>query len=141
MEPKGVGLSVLMLRAGLSPSIDLFATRINTQLPIFVSYRPDPETALQSMHFFGLGKNGLLRIPPTWMSDEVLQKIYHCSAKMILIALNYPSQPFYPTLKELSVMNFIMPPRKTILYLTNKLLLHQRQITPQIVNTTGMISR
>ena len=38
-------------------------------------------------------------------------------------------------------MNFLMPPRKTTLYLTNKLLLHQRQITPQIVNTTGMISR
>ena len=34
----------------LSPNIDLFSRRINTQLPIFASYRSDPECVV-AMHF------------------------------------------------------------------------------------------
>ena len=32
-----------MKKLNVSPSIDLFASRLNTQLPEFISYRPDPE--------------------------------------------------------------------------------------------------
>ena len=31
-------------RLNVSPSIDFFTSRVNTQLPEFISYQPDPET-------------------------------------------------------------------------------------------------
>ena len=35
---------ILKKKSNFSPSIDLFASRLNTQLPEFVSYQPDPES-------------------------------------------------------------------------------------------------
>ena len=43
METQGNIFSNICSQLNTSPKIDLFATRLNTQLSTFVSYRPDPK--------------------------------------------------------------------------------------------------
>ena len=68
---------------GFSPAIDLFATRINTQMRTFVSYRPDPnsvevnaflinwekEKFMHFLHFYVYPK-------PFKSSIRIKQKVY-----------------------------------------------------------------
>ena len=65
---------------GFSPSIDLFATRTNTQLRTFVSYRPDPNCV--AVNAF-LKKD---RFPPFVFLSKTLQKFYQDKANSIVIA-------------------------------------------------------
>lgn len=64
----------LCRKLDLSPNIDLLATRINTQLPIFASNRPWPILLFSQSIFVGLGENGLLCISPVFMADEIAPK-------------------------------------------------------------------
>ena len=52
------------------------------------------------------------------LSSKALQKIYQ--DKVILIAPDWPSQPFYPRLKEMLLQIISIPPRKTNLYLQSQ---------------------
>ena len=57
--------------------------------------------------------------------SKALQKIYQDKAKGILIAPDWPSQPFYPRLIEMSLQIISIPPRKTNVHLPSQLsLLH-----------------
>ena len=71
---------------------------------------------------------------------KVLQRIYHDRAKEILIAPDWPSQPFYPRLKELPAMTVTIPPRKTNLSVPAKPVITASS-APQVVNTTGLLSQ
>ena len=107
-----------------SPNIDLFATRINTQLSIFASYRPDPDCFAVNLFLLDWVKMDFYAFPPSLAClTKALQKIHHDRAKGILIAPDWPSQPFYLRLKEWFVMTISIPPKKTNLYLTKQLLL------------------
>ena len=74
-----------------TPHIDLFATRFNNKLPLFVSPVPDPlclQVDAMSMDWTGLD---LYAFPPTGLLPLVLSKLYYHQCKMLLIA------PFWPT--------------------------------------------
>ena len=101
-----------------SPSTDLFITKINIQLPILASYRPAPDCFAVNAFLLDWVKN------PFACLTEAIQKIHHDGPKGILIPSDWPSQPIYLRLKELSVMTITIPSRKTNLYLPNQLLLH-----------------
>ena len=67
------------------PEVDLFASRVNTQLNRFVSYRPDPES--QDVNAFSLywGDIKFYAFPPFSCIPKVIQKIFQDKAKGILI--------------------------------------------------------
>ena len=93
---------------GFSLTIDLFVTRINTQLRTLVSYRPDRNC--EKFYAF----------PPFSCLSKTLQKTYQDKAKDILIAPDWPYQPFYPRLIEMSLQIISIPLRKANLYLQSE---------------------
>lgn len=103
-----------------SPQIDLFATRINTQLQTFVSYRPDPDCFAVNAFLLNWGKEKFYAFPPFACLGKTLQKIFQDKAKGILIAPDWPSQAFYTRLKEMSIKFVSISPRITNLYLPNQ---------------------
>ena len=67
-------------------TIDLFATRINTQLPLFFSWRPDPE-ALGTDAFSIPWNNdsGLYAFPPFRIIKDVIRKLREEKASVLAI--------------------------------------------------------
>lgn len=84
--------------------IDLFATRLTSQLTRFFSWRPDPlaeatDALLQDWRDLTAYAN-----PPWNLLGRVLVKIQEeMPEKIILIAPIWPAQPWYPTLLDLLV--------------------------------------
>ena len=83
--------------------VDLFATRLNCQLPRFVSWRPDP---------FAIGTDALLTtwtrwrgyaFPPFALINKVLRKVQEERSTILLIAPVWESQSWYPALLSLLV--------------------------------------
>ena len=103
-----------------SPKIDLFATRLNTQLSTFVSYRPDPKCTVVNAFHLDWSKLDFYAFPPFVCLNRVLQKIYQDKAKGIVIAPDWPSQPFYPSIIAMSIKTISIAPRETNLYLPNQ---------------------
>ena len=100
--------------------IDLFATRLNTQLRTFVSYRPDPKCIAVNAFFLDWSKLDFYAFPPFGCLNRVLQKIYQDKAKDIVITLDWQSEPFYPRLIAMSVKTESIAPRETNLYLPSQ---------------------
>ena len=65
---------------------DHFATRLNTQLSTFVSYRPDPKCIKINAFLLDCSKLDFYAFPPFACLNRVLRKIYQDKAKDIVIA-------------------------------------------------------
>ena len=137
MEIQRVCISFYMWRIVFSPTIDLFATRINTQLRTFVSYRPNPNCVAVNAFLINWEKEKFYAFLPFVCLSKTLQKIYQDKAKSILTALDWPSQPFYPRLIEI----VSVPPSKNKLVSTkptfNTLPTSQKIITASLLSRWG----
>lgn len=96
--------------------VDLFATRLNTQLERFVSWRPDPEAigsdALQLNWTDLMG----YAFPPFCLISRCLRKVREEKASLLLIAPVWRSQPWYPALLELLIdFPLVLPASPTLL--------------------------
>jgi len=103
------------------PEIDLFASRINTQIPKFVSYRPDPEAT--HVNAFSINWTGLrfYAFPPFSCIAQVIQKLLHEKCVGILIIPDWPSQPWFPQVKRILIKEpFLIPCSNHQLYLPNQ---------------------
>ena len=84
------------------PLIDLFATRFNRRLPIYVSPVPDPQAwAVDALSLSWKGLSAYA-FPPIPVLGKVLRKARADNPSLILIAPNWPAQPWFPDLIELS---------------------------------------
>jgi len=78
--------------------VDLFATRLSTQLPRFFSWRPDPLAEATDAfsqdwsHFRGYAN------PPWCLIGRVLSQVKSQQALVILVAPLWKGQPWYPVL-------------------------------------------
>ena len=83
--------------------IDLFASRLSTQLPQYVSWRPDPE----ALHADALTMDWVpfkgYAFPPFNLIPAVLNKLSQDKADIILVAPIWPAQPWWPLLLSLLV--------------------------------------
>ena len=83
--------------------VDLFASRLTTQLPTYVSWRPDPSAwaidafTLNWSHFKGYAN------PPWNLIAKVLNQTRRQAATLVLIAPVWRGQPWYPTLLEMTI--------------------------------------
>ncbi len=93
-----------------TPSIDLFASRINARVKNYVAWRPDP----YALHVdaFQLSWSGLnaYAFPPFSVITQVLQKARReRPASLILIAPRWPTKPWFPLLRLLSQRQLRLP--------------------------------
>ena len=103
-----------------SPKTDLFATSVNTPLSTVISYRPDSKCIAVDAFRLDWSKLDFYAFPPFVCLNRVLQKIYQDKAKGIVIAPDWPSQPFYPRLIAMSIKTISIALRETNLYLPNQ---------------------
>lgn len=78
------------------PSIDLFASRLNSKCKLYVSWHTDPEA--YAIDAFTLSWENLrfYAFPPFALILRVLQKIRVDKATGIVVAPYWPTQPWYP---------------------------------------------
>ena len=82
---------------------DLFATRLTRQLPVFLSWRPDPDSAGVDTVSQDWSQSAGFAHPPCCLIGRTLQKVIAQRATITLIAPVWQSQPWYPTLLSLLV--------------------------------------
>ena len=85
-----------------------------------MSYRLDPKCIAVNAFILDWNKLDFYIFPPFVCVNKVLQKIYQEKAKDIVIALDWPSQPFYPRLIAMSIKTISIAPREINLYLPNQ---------------------
>ena len=92
-------ISPHLLREALSllavnPSIDLVASRLNKQFPIFCSWKQDPNAWKIDAFSFPWIQKGLYAFPPFCLVGKVLAKvIQEKSQNLVLVIPWWPSQP------------------------------------------------
>ena len=102
-------ISPHLLREALSllavnPSIDLFASRLNKQFPIFCSWKPDLDAWKIDAFSFPWIQKGLYAFPPFCLVGKVLAKVIQDkSQNLVLVTPWWPSQPWFPLLKSLAI--------------------------------------
>ena len=86
---------------GAKPEIDLFASRLNKQLPSYVSYKPDPTATAVNAFTLSWACKVVYCFPPFCVIPRVLQKISKDKARGILVVPDWPSQPWYSKLARM----------------------------------------
>ena len=78
-----------------TPNIDLFASRLNTQLIKLFSYRPDPCCLAVDAFTENWSKLQFYAFPPFAIVNRVLQKIHIEKAFGIVVVPDWPNQTWY----------------------------------------------
>ncbi len=86
-----------------SHTVDLFALRTNTQLPRFISWKPDPQAlATNALRVPWTQENGFA-CPPWALISQCLAKIQREQSTLTLVTPYWPSAIWFPTLKNLAL--------------------------------------
>ncbi|XP_040213655.1 uncharacterized protein LOC120943996 [Rana temporaria] len=80
--------------------IDLFASRLNHQLPHFFSWRPDPGSSAVDAFRHSWTGGTHYAFPPFSMIPRVLLQITNQGATVVLITPWWPAQPWFPLLLD-----------------------------------------
>ena len=100
-----------------TPEVDIFASRINTQLPRFYAFRPDPDAEAIDAFCMDWADLKFYAFPPFICIDKVLQKIKFEKATGILVVPDWPNQHWYNSFSSIVIREIILFPRKDLLYL------------------------
>lgn len=80
------------------PQVDLFASRLNNQVPKFISWQPDPKAwRIQAMTTRWTNILGYA-FPPFNLLNRIIRKILVDRAQLILVTPAWRSQPWFPAL-------------------------------------------
>lgn len=92
------------------PNIDLFATRLNHRLPLYVS--PIPDSRALSVDALSMNWDMIhgYAFPPFHIIPKILNKIRSHQCRIVLIAPFWPHASWYPELLQLVVQNPISLP-------------------------------
>ena len=105
--------------------VDLFATRLNNRLPLYVA--PNVDHSAWAVDALTLDWNGLeaYAFPPFILLPKVLQKIRSSACQITLIAPNWPQRSWFHNLLELLVDHpRRLPAREDLLTQANGNILH-----------------
>ena len=101
----------------LEGNTDLFASRLNHQLPKYVSYLPDPNAwAVDAFSMSWTNIDLMYIFPPFSVIGQVLTKINKDQAEAVLIAPIWPAQCWFPVLlKMICQQSYLIPKNKNTL--------------------------
>ena len=118
---------VAICKTFFQPDIDLFATRINTQLERFVSWFLDPEAVASDAFSIGWNKFLAYIFPLFSIIQRVLQKIEEEKVSIALLIIPmWITQPWYPRL-----LNCLVDMLRKLLFRKHLLMLiHNNQAHP-----------
>ena len=89
------------------PDIDLFASRLNHQLPTYVSWQPDPDSSFIDAFQMSWKGKFIYAFPPFSMIWPVLSKIRRDQVHTALIVTpDWPTQSWYTALKKMRIQGF-----------------------------------
>ncbi|XP_068734585.1 uncharacterized protein [Montipora capricornis] len=104
-----------------APDIDLFASRLNKQLPNYVAYRPDPESIAIDAFTINWAKLKFYAFPPFSVIAAVLKKIQEDKATGVCVLPNWPTQAWFPKAMKMTVQEpVVLAASKTLLHLPNQ---------------------
>ena len=78
--------------------VDLFASRLSTQLPMFVNWRPDPEAMATDAFTLDWKAMKAYANPPWSVAGRVLAQVQQQKADLVLVAPVWKTQTWYPAL-------------------------------------------
>ncbi|KAK3099298.1 hypothetical protein FSP39_002298 [Pinctada imbricata] len=97
--------------------IDLFANRLNRQLPVYCSWKPDPEavgTDAFTMDWTQMKRPYLF--PPFCLIGKCLAKARMQMTTMLIVTPVWQSQPWYPTILRMCIASpILLPPCQNLL--------------------------
>ena len=94
----------------LKPTIDLFATRLNKQLPKYVSWSPDPGSMATDAFSMTWTNFKFYAFPPFSVIGSVVSKIIKDKADGIIIIPHWNTQYWLPTIMRLLVEKPVLIP-------------------------------
>jgi hypothetical protein len=100
-----------------TPTIDLFASRINAKLPKFVSWRPEPGAVNINAFSMSWADSYVYLFPPFSLLTKCLQKLMFEGTDALLIAPLWPTQPWFAQILRLLTAIPVMLPKTRMLYL------------------------
>jgi len=105
-------------KLGVTPDMDLFASRLNFQLKPYIAYKPDPEAhAINAFHVSWKGY-AFYAFPPFSILQRVLQKISKEEATGLLVVPNWRTQTWWPCLMNMLIdFPLILPRKEDTLYM------------------------
>ena len=99
-----------------TPGIDLFASRMSHQLPLYMAWKPDPGSQATNAMYHPWTKMFPYAFPPFSIIPRVLPKVRKDGTTMILVAPTWQSQAWYSVLLSMCIRNpFLLPHRKDLL--------------------------
>ena len=85
------------------PDIDLFASRLNAQVSTYVSWRPDPHALAVDAFTLDWRNLNFYAFPPFCLVPKCIQKIMADKAVGLLVVPNWPTQAWFPLLKDMII--------------------------------------
>ncbi|MBV2113508.1 MAG: reverse transcriptase-like protein [Candidatus Thiodiazotropha sp. (ex Ctena orbiculata)] len=85
------------------PNIDLFATRLNHKMPLYVSPIPDSQALAIDALTMDWSRISAYAFPPFHLIPAVLNKVQRSQCKIVLIAPLWPNRPWFPDLLNLLI--------------------------------------
>lgn len=104
----------LLCQAFFTPAADLFATRLNAQLPIYVSWKPDPSATHTNAFTMSWADREFYAFPPFSIVGRVLQKIQDDEATVMTILPLWPTQVWFPEALQLLVAPPLLLPQHSL---------------------------
>lgn len=110
-----------MLHVYPDMKVDLFASRLNKKLHLYVSRFPDHLAYAIDAFTFQWTNYTFYMFPPFSLLPKVLQKVVEDAAEAVLVCPIWPTQPWWPSLLPLiSGPCHLLPSPQTILSLQHK---------------------
>ena len=94
------------------PEIDMFASRLNHQLPSYVAWIPDPDAMAVDAFTQNWAEHHLYIFPPFSVIPHVLQMIEQDQAQAIVVAPLWPTQSWFPKLTKLLIQEPVLLPQE-----------------------------
>ena len=105
-------------KLGVTPTVDLFASRLNFQLKPYVSYKPEPEAHAVNAFHISWKRHTFYAFPPFSVIQRVLQKIYEEETTGLLVVPHWPTQTWWPYLMNTFIdFPLLLPRKEDTLYL------------------------
>jgi hypothetical protein len=127
--------SQAIVKFDIKPQIDLFASRLNTKCPAYISFKPDPHALSVNAFHTCWTKVAFYAFPPFCIMQRVLQKIREDEATGVVVVPHWPTQSWWPYLTSMLIDYPLILPRteKTLMLPSSPSQLHPLHKTMKLL--------